>query len=90
MLYENGMETKSIAVNSKSITYSNKLVTIINNTVNNTLSIVEGFASEEYDLDNLSYEDRRNLDARLKSIDSNVSSYYNRILPKQSLESLFL
>jgi len=89
-IFENGQELKSLFVMESSITYSTRDMSVTNNLKNNTLIISKGFDSEEYDLDNLSFQDRRTLDGKLKEVDESVYGYYNRALPKKSIESLFL
>ena len=89
-MFENGVEIKSLFVDSKRVTYSSLRAIITNNLENNTLLVTEGFIPEEYDLDNMSYQDRKNLDDKLKKVDKNVLSYYERVAPKKSLDSLFL
>ncbi len=89
-IFENGREIKSVLISGKRTVYSGNNTMMTFNSENNTISLANGFDIEEYDIDKMNYQDRVEFEKKVKAIDDTALDYYNRVLPKKKLESLFL
>lgn len=89
-LVKNDRLIKSLSITDKNMTYKKDDILIENNYDNNTISISSENNYSEYDIDNMDYLDRRKFDMELNQIDKNVYNYYNKLVPRKKLESLFI